>query len=310
MDMPDSKHAETEAPSPKAPLEPVYPWKKAWQTAKAIWPQLVYISLASMSIPQYLLFVFSTEKASQRSEAFAVHNAVTLEHSFEILRAFVADYLGDAWLAASLFLLGSFTIIALVGQSSRSEEISTPKAFRTAIRTLLPLGIFYLIFLGLLSLFGLNIAVQILPAQFIKFFGLIGLILLSALPTLMTIEPKGFVRSTRQALRMSYAQFTGISKWSIFFLLMTYQLLAINLVAISEWASRELSTLDQRLGLGREVFFRVSDSAPFGQSLYFAELMNVGAFTLSAVGFIILSSSLIFEIYRRHALGRTISLIV
>ncbi len=311
MDKLDSDRTEREEkPSSKLQLEPIYPWKKAWQTTKAIWPQLVYISLSCMSIPQYLLFVFSSQKAAERGADFAVKNALTLENGFGILRSFLADYLSVAWIAGSLFLIGGFSIIALIGQVSRHEEPSTPKALRTALRTLFPFGLAYILVLAIASMFSLKIAVQIFPAQAIKFFGLIALILLSALPTLLVIEPRGLMRATRQALRMSYAEFTGVSKWSIFFLLMTYQILAMNLIALAEWGSLELSRLDFALGLPRESFFQVSERAPFGMSVYFTEILNVLGFTISISGFLVLSGSLVFEIYRRHTLGRTISLAI
>lgn len=294
----------------KPQLEPVYPWKKAWQTAKAIWPQLVYISLLCMSIPQYLLFIISTQKAFEYGQAFELKNQISLENSLEVLRGFAGSVISVGWIVAVLFLVGAFTVIALVGQVSRSEVVSTKDALGVALRSLFPRGIVFMLFLFLGSLLMVNILVQLLPVQLLKFLALFVSVLLTALPALMVVGRQRPLEAFRQSLRMSYADGTGISKWSVFFLLLTFQLLAVNFVALVEWLGISLSQLDLPMAVSREVFFQTSESSPFGKMIYVSEALFSIGIPIVITAFLVLNASFVAEIHRRHSLGRTVNLSV
>ena len=294
----------------KAPLEPVYPWKKAWQTSKVIWPQLVYISLVCMSIPQYLLFIFSTRKAHELSAPFQINQPISLENGIGVLRDFAVHYVSVGWVVAVLFLIGVFTAIALCGQVARSESTSVRIALKSAGRALFPKGLVFLVLFGLGSLLFLNIAVQLFPGQMLKFIALIVAVLLSALPTLMVIDRSRPFGALKDALRISYSAFTGMSKWSVFFLLLTYQLLALNFVALIEWIGATLLHIDIPLHVGRESFFAITDAWPFGKGIYFVEAFYTLAFSWITMAFVVLNSSFVYELYRRHTLGRNISIAI
>lgn len=310
MDREDSLDLNNEEKPLKAQLEPVYPWKKAWQTLKVIWPQLVYISLVCMSIPQYLLFIFSTRKAFDLSQAFKINQAISLENGIRVLSEFAAHFISIGWLVAVLFLQGVFTAIALCGQVSRNETVSLPLALKTGARALFPKGLIFLFFVAILALLFLNISVQVFSPQIIKFLALIFGVLMSALPALMVIDRTRPIQSFRAAMGMKYASFTGMSKWSVFFLLLTYQLIAMNLVAIIEWANTSLLELDGILHVSRQVFFAASEAWPFGKAIYFVEGFSAIMLGFTTMLIVVLNASFIFELYRRHTLGRNISVVV
>ncbi|RZA18149.1 MAG: hypothetical protein EOP10_21530 [Proteobacteria bacterium] len=294
----------------KALLEPVYPWKKAWQTLKVIWPQLVYISLVCMSIPQYLLFIFSTEKAHVLSQPFKINQVISLENAMGVLRDFAVAFISVGWIVGVLFLVGVFTAIALCAQVARSEAVSLPAAVKSGVRVLFPKGLFFLILVAVGALLFLNISIQLFPGQIIKFIGLIFGVLISALPALMLIHPKKPFQAFRAAVRMEYVSFTAMSKWSVFFLLLTYQLIALNLIALIEWIGASLLTLDIPLRISRDQLFVTSEAWPFGKAIYFVEVFYSVGISFVALAFVVWNSTFILELYRRHTLGRTISVVI
>lgn len=310
MDREETIRSDENETARKAPLEPVYPWKKAWQTSKVIWPQLVYISLVCMSIPQYLLFIFSTAKAHELGQPLKINQPISLENGIGVLRDFALHYASVGWMVVVLFLVGAFTAIALSGQVARSEPISVLLALKSARRALFPKGLIFLVVFGLGGLLTLNIAVQVFPGQILKFLALILGVLISAVPTLMTIDRSRPFAAFTGALRMNYVTSTGMSKWSAFFLLLTYQLLALNFIALTEWISASLLQLDITLHVGREGFFASSQAWPFGKAIYIVEGFYTLAFSLITMAFLVLNSSFIYELYRRHTLGRNISIVV
>jgi hypothetical protein len=299
----------TEKPQ-KALLEPLYPWKKAWQSLKAIWPQLIYISLVCMSIPQYLLFIFSAQKAFELSQPFRINQTISLENSMGVLREFILAFISVGWIVGLLFLLGVFAAIALCIQHARFETPSLPRALKEGFKTLFPKGLLFIIALALVTLLLLNVAAQLIPGQALKLITLVATVLGSALPVLMLLHQKRSSEALRSALRMNYANFTGMSKWSVFFLLLTYQLIAWNFVALLEWISASLLTLDIPLRLSRELVFAPSPAWPFGKAIYFVEALVSIGLSFVVLLFVVLNATFVLELYRRHTLGRTISVIV
>lgn len=294
----------------KAGLEAVYPWKKAWETAKVIWPQLVYISLVCMSIPQYLLFVFSTRKAFEYGERFNLNSIISLEKGIEVLADFAKHYVSVGWIVLLLFLLGVFTAVALCAQVSQGEEVSGIRATRTAARVLFPRGLVFMVASVLGLLLALNISVQLLPQSMWKFAAFILAVLITALPALMLLEPKRPTAAFKNALRMQYASFSGMSKWSVFFLLLTYLLLALNFIALIEWAGASLLYIDVPLQIARDSIHQSNAGWPFGTQIYIVEAFYTLFMSFIVLAFIVLNSTFVFELYRRHCLGRTISVAV
>ena len=288
-------------------IENIFPWQRAWQTLKAIWPQLVYISLVSMSIPQYLLFGISTRKAAELSEAFQIKQLISFENALIVLKNFLIQYLGVGAIVSVLFLLGCFTIVALCLQTARAEPIHVASAVKKAVSTLVPKGITLLLSGLLLSLFLLNIAAQILPGQVIHFLGLVACVLLSALPVLMVLEAKRPILAFKNAMTLDYVGLTGMSKWSAFFLLLTYELLALNSIALFEWLGSYVQDIDVYLSLSRNVVFQTSALFPFGKLIWLTEAIYSVGFAFTTMAFLVLNTSFVYELYRRNTLGRTIA---
>ncbi len=284
----------------------IFPWKKAWKTLKAIWPQLIYISLLTMSIPQYLLFCISTQKAFQLSQALKIKEAISFEKGLGVLATFAAHYVSLGWIIAVLFVLGCFTAVALTVQTARGEPARLGAAFKAAVYGLFPKGLIFLVLLLIGGLLIMNVSVQVFPSTLVRLVSLILLVLLTALPALMVLESKRPYQAFRKALAMDYARFTGVSKWSIFFLLMTYQLIAMNLIAIVEWLSFSVSDIDGILHWPRDKVFAVSDSFPFGKLIYGAEAVFSFGFAFVVLASVVATTSLVYELYRRSMLGRTI----
>jgi hypothetical protein len=293
--------------SSRKTVEPIYPWKKAWQTLKAIWPQLVYISLVCMSIPQYLLFYFSSRKAFELGQAFQIKQAISFENALRVLQQFGFHYLSIGWIALVLFLVGCFTSIALCLQVSSGQPINLQQAFRSGLRALFPKGLAFLFACFLILLFLLNVTIQIIPGQMIRFLGMIGAVLISALPTLMLLDRSRPFAALKRALTMDYVSFSGMSKWSAFFLLLTFQLLALNFIALFEWANAYLLEIDVHTHISRDLLFQRSAAFPFGKMIWVSEIIFTFAFSFIALSFLVLNATLVYELWRRNSLGRTIS---
>lgn len=292
----------------KNEVNPIHPWKRAWQTLKAIWPQLVYISLVCMSIPQYLLFSFSSKKAFELSQAFQIKQLISFENALGVLQDFAFHYLSVGWIVCVLFLVGCFTAIALCLQFARSEPTTVNAAFKAGIRGLFPKGLAFL-FSGLLvSLLLLNLLIQIFPGQLIRFFAMIAAVLLSALPTLMVIDRQSPFKAFKRAISLDYVSFSGMSKWSVFFLLLTFQLLALNAVALLEWLNAYILEIDVHLHLSRDWLFQPSAAFPFGKLIWVTEGIFALGFAFVTMAFVVLNTSFVYELYRRNSLGRTISI--
>lgn len=299
---------ENSGPSSSKPkLENIYPWKKAWQTLKAIWPQLVYISLVCMSIPQYLLFGLSSKKAFELSQAFQIKQAISFENALIVLKDGLVHYVSFGWIVAVLFFIGTFTAIALCLQHARNEPIAINVAFKTGMRGLFPKGLAFLVVGALASLALLNIAIQIFPGQMIRFLAMIAGVLLSALPTLMVLERRHPFAAMKRVLFLDYVEFSGTTKWSAFFLLLTFQLLALNAFALVEWLTAYLLEIDVHLHLARELIYQPSPDFPFGKMLWAVEAIASIGFAWVMMVLIVLNTSFVYELYRRNTLGRTIS---
>jgi len=299
---------ENSGPSSSKPkLENIYPWKRAWQTLKAIWPQLVYISLVCMSIPQYFLFGLSSKKAYELSQAFQIKQAISFENALVVLKDALVYYVSFGWIVAVLFLIGSFTAIALCLQHARREPIAIHVAFKTGMRGLFPKGLLFLCGAVLGSLVLLNVVIQIFPGQMIRFLAMIAGVLLSALPTLMVLERSHPFKAMKKALALDYVEFSGTTKWSAFFLLLTFQLLALNAFALVEWLTSYLFLIDVHLHIPRELVYQPSPAFPFGSMLWVVEALASVGFAWVMMGLIVLNTSFVYELYRRNALGRTIS---
>ena len=87
-------------------------------------------------------------------------------------------------------------------------------------------------------------------------------------------------------------------------------LLAVNFIALMEWAGASLLQIDIPLDVSRELVFATSEAWPFGKGIYFVEAFYAIGLALVAMAFLVLNASLVYEIYRRHTLGRNISLAV
>ncbi len=293
----------------KIEVNPIYPWKRAWQTLKAIWPQLVYISVVCMSIPQYLLFYFSSQKAFDLGQAFEIKQAISFENALGVLQDFAVHYLSVGWIVGVLFLIGCFTAVALCLQFARSEPRSLNSAFKTGAQALFPKGLAF-IFCGLLlSLLLLNVSIQIFPGSIVRFLAMVAAVLLSAVPTLMTIDRQKPSKALKNALSLDYVSFTGLSKWSAFFLLLTFQLLAFNAVALLEWINAYLLEIDVYLNISRDLLYQPSTAFPFGKWVMVTEALSSLGLAFVTMVFVVLNTSFVYELYRRNSLGRKISVI-
>lgn len=292
----------------KIEVIPIYPWKRAWQTLKAIWPQLVYISLVCMSIPQYLLFYFSSRRAFELGQAFEIKKVISFENALGVLQNFAFHYLSVGWIVCVLFLLGCFTAIALCLQFARSEPRSLNAAFKSGVQGLFPKGLAFLFAGLLLSLLLLNIAIQIFPGSIIRFLAMAAGVLLSALPTLMIIDRSRPMNAFKNAIFLDYVSFSGMSKWSVFFLLLTFQLLAFNFVALLEWLNAYILEIDGHLHISRDLLFQPSAAFPFGKWVWLTEGIFSLGFAFVTMAFLVLNTSFVYELYRRNSLGRTISI--
>ena len=291
-------------------VELIFPWRKAWQNLKAIWPQLIYISLLSMSIPQYLLFFASSQKAYLVGQEFGLEQAPGFESTLLILHGFLIDYFGKAFLYACAAGFGLLVVAALVNRSNRQEPAFLMAAVREAWQALFLRG-FLTIFATVIGLVACaSFLLLLLPPSLVRFALTVLGVLLSALPALLILEPKKPLDAIKSALSMSYVQGSKLGRWSTFFILMTYQLVGLNLIALVEWSFERLMNIDQWTQQSRDLFFASSAAFPFGKLIHVAEVIAALQSAVIYSGLVLLTSSFVFELRRQASVGRTIETLV
>lgn len=300
---------EVRIPHDQRAHESLLPWQKGWQTLKAIWPQLIYISLLTVSIPQCLLAWIQARKAFEAGASFDFKPTFSLAESLIFLKDFVVAYIGWAILLFLIGFWGYLTAIALVLQRKRSLPLSIPSAAFDALKAL-PRGILILAIAFGSAFFLLQLALQIPGVGFfLQFLIILVAVVLAGLPVLLLVEPKSPLRTLRSALRMSYAVNSGYGRWSTFFVILSFEMLLMGGYSLLDFLVMKLNFLDVSLSLPRELWAQSTDFFPFGIVPALVDLLKFTLEGLLAMSFATFTASFILELSYRSHLGERIEVL-
>ncbi|MCX6129971.1 MAG: hypothetical protein NTX25_13030 [Proteobacteria bacterium] len=242
-----------------------FPWQRGWAVVKATWPQLIYISMTAIAIPQYSLYLLSAHRAAglvNELKANPVHGFLPL---LEIVEKFsfssILQIIGGALFA----IWGYLAWVTSAWYCIDGQKVKTPVILARTVRTLLPSGLLTLFLFGL-SLICLLTLTAALPAlAFITQLLLISLcVLITAAPVLLVIDRPSARRVLGASLRLDYTHGTGVTRWSAYFILLSYEMLLMGSLSLIQAGLDALNHLDLKLGIARSTWFHISPDFPFG----------------------------------------------
>ena len=272
-----------------------FPWQRGWTALKTVWPQLLYISIAAIAIPQFGIFTLFALRAWDFGRTSG--EADTLMELLALLEGFAIAYFSFYLLGLILAAIAYLSLVAAVREVQEGRPAQTWTALRQGLRAFFPGGLFALVLILLLGL-GLVQFLVIVPALgfLAQFFLIAFTVLLSALPVLLCLEPRAPARALSQALRMAYVEQSGVSRWSAFFMLLTYEMSLMALLSLLRFGKEQLAALDLALHLPRQVWFVTSSWMPFGLTTWMIEGLFLTLLSLLVGTFAIFTSSFIFDL--------------
>jgi hypothetical protein len=98
------------------------------------------------------------------------------------------------------------------------------------------------------------------------------------------------------ALKLRYAVDTGITKWSVFFTLLTYYMALLSLFSLISILELQLLNLDQRLHIPRELWMSSNSLFPFGFVSALVSILGWLLISLCLTVFAVFSTSYLFDL--------------
>ncbi len=290
---------ESESSSPRQTEEIVFPWQRGWVALKSIWPQLVYISIGTIAIPQFLVSWAFSIRASQVGTQFSEAIAPGFNNTLKILEHFSSQYFAWILLAGVFGLVGYFASIALTFQSLYGYKPKLGFSLRTGIKTALPSGLIGFILLVIAGLVSLQLFLIIPSLQvFIQFLALIVSVLIIAWPIMLVESPRYPAKTLASALKLTYVRDTGTTKWSAFFTLLTYHMALLSLFSLTSLLELQVHNLDQRLHIPRSTWLASTPLFPFGYMPMLANLLSWLLISLCLGIFAVFTTTFIFDLKR------------
>jgi hypothetical protein len=294
----------------EAPVEAArgpFPWQRGWSLFKAIWPQLVYISMAAIAIPQYLVYWMSALRAAK-----TVHEMNTqVPQDFFSLLARVESFslysIMELLVAGILALWGYLAWVTAAFTHLDGYKVETMPVLLKSLR-LLPKWILTVLILAML-LFMLLLLTAAGPG-----FGIVSQLLLITLcvvavaaPILLVMHPR-IGQAVGGSLKMDYTKGSGMTRWSAYFVLLTYEMLLLGSLSLVGAGVNALNHLDNRMALPRSAWFVTSDSFPFGVIPMLTEGVSTLLSTILFALFAIMTTSFVADLKRIGRLRSTIEI--
>ncbi|MDQ3234377.1 MAG: hypothetical protein M3Q07_21445 [Pseudobdellovibrionaceae bacterium] len=285
-----------------------FPWQRGWSLFKAIWPQLVYISMAAIAIPQYLVYWMSSLRAAN-----AVHdiNTQAPQDFFTLLtkvESFSLYSSLELLIAALLALWGYLAWVTAAFTQIDGEKVEILPVLQKSL-SLFPKWLFTFFLLGIL-LFILIFLTAAGPG-----FGIISQLLLitlcvvaAAAPVLLVMDPRNARRAVGGSLRMEYTRGSGMTRWSAYFVLLTYEMLLLGSLSLVEAGINALNHLDNRMGVPRSIWFTTSDAFPFGVIPMLTEGLSIAVSALLFALFAVMTTSFVADLKRIGRVRSTIEI--
>lgn len=284
-----------------APEVGPFPWKQGWEALRSTWPQLVYISTVSIAIPQCLLYWFQSQAALEIGESFVFQEQLPMLAIMDRLKSYFFSYSAAQALCFFVSIIGYLSLVALLPHSAGQGRKSTVSALRQAVRAFLPGGLLVLLLLIPFASIVLPLAMMPNAGLIIKYVIITLFVLLAAFPILLVSEPRSPLAAIKQSLRLSYASGSGISKWSVFFVLLTYEMALFASFYFIDFCYQQILYFDQTLSLSRGAWFWTSQQFPFGIIPF---ILNSLVWILSSLAlgcFAVFTSSFVRELGLRRS---------
>lgn len=296
----------TEAPAESA--RSPFPWQRGWSLFKTIWPQLIYISMAAIAIPQYLVYWMSALRAA--NAVHTLHNTIPQDFLTMLTRveSFSIYSILELLIAGLLALWGYLAWVTAAFTQIEDDKVALAAVLKKSLR-LLPKWFFTAVIFAIL-LFMLLFLTAAGPG-----FGIISQLLLitlcvlgAAAPVLLVMNPHRIRQVVGGSLRMEYTRGSGMTRWSAYFVLLTYEMLLLGSLSIVEAGVNALNHLDSRLNLPRSVWFVTSDAFPFGVVPMLTEGLSIVLSALLFGLFAVMTTSFVADLKRIGRLRSTIEI--
>jgi hypothetical protein len=107
---------------------------------------------------------------------------------------------------------------------------------------------------------------------------------------------------------MEYAKGSGMTRWSAYFVLLTYEMLLLGSLSLLGAGVNALNHLDNRMGLPRSVWFVTNEAFPFGVVPMLTEGLSTVLSTLLFAFFAIMTTSFVADLKRIGRIHSTIEI--
>lgn len=209
------------------------PWGQGYADMRDQLTKLIYLSLAGMSIPYFLMQFMQTKVALDQTEPFVRSplNQATQAWNWYLLK--IQDFFGS-WLAvtvvpALLILLGFLVVYRAILMARAEEKLSD--TIITAAKKLPTVFFSWVLIIGIiLGVFALG---ALLPGLliFLQLSALAIGTLSIAIPFYVFCGTKA-LPALKLSLKMDYCRAGGINRFSVFFQIFTFQVLASLLIEL------------------------------------------------------------------------------
>lgn len=294
----------------EAPVEAArgpFPWQRGWSLFKAIWPQLVYISMAAIAIPQYLVYWMSATRAAKAVQDINTQTAPDFFSLLSRVESFSLYSMLELSIAGILALWGYLAWVTAAFTHLDGHKVETWPVLLKSLR-LLPKWIMTFLLFGIL-LFMLLFLTAAGPG-----FGIVSQLLLITLcvvgvaaPVLLVMQPQ-VGRAVGASLRMEYTKGSGMTRWSAYFVLLTYEMLLLGSLSLVGAGVNSLNHLDSRMGLPRSLWFVTSESFPFGVIPMLTEGLSTVLSAILFALFAIMTTSFVVDLKRIGRIRSTIEI--
>lgn len=284
-----------------APEAGILPWQQGWKALRSTWTQLVYISTVSIAIPQSVLYWIQSQSASEVGASFQFSENVPMLVMMDRLKSYLFSYGFTQILCFFVATIGYLSLVELVAQYHQQGRSNLRGALSQGFRSFVPRGLFALFFVLPVALILTSLALMPHAGLLIQYVIISFFVLLAALPVLIAKGGLTSLEAFKQTIRLSYAEGSGYSRWSVFFVLLAYDMGLFAALYILDFCHERLNQLDQIFGFPRDAWFWASKHFPFGIIPFALETLMWLLSSLVLGAFAIFTSSFILELIRRKA---------
>jgi len=275
-----------------------FPWQRGWSIFKAIWPQLIYISVAAIAIPQYLVYWITAQRAAHAVQDWSTNPPLGFFNLLQKVETFSLFSVSLIIAAGILAFWGYLSWVTAAFHHIDGQKVETLPVFKKSLRNLPRSLLTFFMFFLVLVLFGFLTAAGI-------GFGIISQLILitlcvmaSAAPVLLVMDSAGSGRILSASLRMEYTRGSGMSRWSAYFVLLTYEMLLLGSLSLVQAGVDALNHLDMKMSLPRAIWFVSNQNFPFGVVPMLTEALAISLSALLFSLFAIMTTSFVADLRR------------